>query len=641
VVRIRLEHRPLRRGILGGIAALVVMAVVTGVVLAIALGAALDSMSRDVEHADNLAADASQLRAALLDQETGLRGYQLTGDDAFLQPYRTGLRNEQGALDALILDARSDAVRTAAREAGRASETWRGSWVHPQLAMIASGDLEAVREAAATGDGRQLFDQVRGALGRVDLAVADVRAGAIASLADTELLLDVVIALAVAIYIIGLGFGGYWIVTRVSRPLDTLVQGAEALERGEPVHITARRDDEIGKLAETIDRLHQAVQQRYAAAASLADQSMTLNRLSELISYASDEEAVIRAGRATLQRLIPSRGGEVLLVNPSFDQLRLHSTWGEVNTPDDRPLAIGDPRACPGIRRNAVHLTRSALDAFSLTCEIHPMRTGSLLCIPMISHNEVIGVIHLERADEDGFTDDDVRLSGRVTEQVALAMANLRLMDRMERQAMTDPLTGLANPRSFDPLLERELAISRRDQQPVAVLMMDLDDFKRFNDTHGHPAGDEALRSLARTVRGTLRETDAAARYGGEEFAILLRATSLEGAVLVAEKLRAAIAHTPVEIGPNRFARITASLGVAASDRHGTDRMQLMHLADVALYEAKTERNRVASAPVRPESPATDGADGAASASPADDKPTPIRRRLRGRAGQVGGGDGL
>jgi diguanylate cyclase (GGDEF)-like protein len=216
----------------------------------------------------------------------------------------------------------------------------------------------------------------------------------------------------------------------------------------------------------------------------------------------------------------------------------------------------------------------------------------------MVSLNEILGVIHLERAEEDAFSDEDVKTASRVSEQIALAMANLRLMRRMENQAMTDPLTGLANARFFDPLVERELAAARRDGKPMGMLMLDLDHFKDFNDTHGHPAGDEALRSFARTVRGALRESDSAARYGGEEFAVLLRNTDLARARTVAEKVRAAVELTPVEIGPNRFGRITVSIGVASSDAHGSDRMQLMRMADGALYEAKASgRNAIAAAP--------------------------------------------
>ena len=621
------RSRPIRRGLLGGLAALFVLAIGTGGMLAVVLGSSLDAMSERVRHADELAGHAGDLRASLLDQETGLRGYQLTGDDVFLQPYRLGLRREEGALAALIVGGESDALLLAAREVGTRAVAWRAEWVQDQLRLVEAGDVAAVRDRAASGGGRLLFEQIRGALGRVDLAISDIRDSAFESLAQGRRVTDIVIVGTVAAYGAALILGGLWLVRRVERPLAELVTTAEALERGERVRFVPRREDEIGTLATTLERLQATAQQRYESTAALADRSTVMNRLSELMSYADDEDAVIRAGVAALERLVPSRGGEVLLVNPSFDQLRVHSGWGDVATLGGS-LAVDRPTACPGIRRNTVHVTRSALDAFSLTCAIHPLRSGSLLCVPMVSHNQVIGVIHIERADEDAFDEDAVRTAGRVAESVALSMANLRLMHRMERQAMTDPLTGLANARSFDPLVERELAIARRDGQPAAVIMLDLDHFKQFNDAHGHPAGDEALRAFSRAVRGSLRETDVAARYGGEEFAILLRNTDLEGALVVAEKVRSTIELTPIEIGPNRFARMTASLGVAASDRHGTDRLQLMRLADAALYRAKDGRNRVASGPV------TEG-----DAAEREQAPTSIRARVR-RARAGNGGEG-
>ena len=603
---------------------LAVLAGVVGVVLVTSLNSGVSAMSDTVRAADELATSAGRLRSALLDQETGLRGFQLTGSDAFLQPYRTGLRAERGAVDALLRNGTNGDLLVATQEASRQAYEWRANWAIPLIAMVEAGDLDAARARAATGEGRLMFDQVRGALGRVDLAIADVRADALASIEQRRDGLVTVIVFAVTLYGATLLLGALWALGRVAVPMHRLVSTAEALERGEPVHFSSGRADEIGTLAETLERLRLAERHRYETVNHLAERSTILNRLSELISYANDEAAVVRAGGAALERLVPNRGGEVLLVNPSFDQLRVHAVWGAVETPGDGRLAIDRPTACPGIRRNAVHVTRSALDAFSLTCEIHPLRSGSLVCVPMVALNEMIGVIHLERAEEDAFSEDDVHTASRVAEQVALAMANLRLMRRMETQAMSDPLTGLANPRSFDPLVERELAIARRDGQPAAIIMLDLDHFKQFNDAHGHPAGDEALRAFARTVRGSLRETDVAARYGGEEFAILLRNTDLEGAAVTAEKVRAAIEMTPIEIGPNRFVRITASMGVAASDRHGSDRVQLMRLADAALYEAKHDgRNRVAIAPGAPP-PAR---------AEADVPPTSIRGRLRtGRA---------
>jgi diguanylate cyclase (GGDEF)-like protein len=177
-------------------------------------------------------------------------------------------------------------------------------------------------------------------------------------------------------------------------------------------------------------------------------------------------------------------------------------------------------------------------------------------------------------------------------------MANARLMITMEGQAMTDPLTGLRNTRFFDPYLEQELEAARRDQQPLSVVMVDIDHFKNFNDTHGHPAGDEALRTFARVLGGSIRASDVAARYGGEEFIIALRHATIDEAQVIAEKLRIAVEQMVIELGPGRYARMTASFGVASTGLHIQDQKTLVSLADAALYSAKElGRNRVELAP--------------------------------------------
>jgi diguanylate cyclase (GGDEF)-like protein len=243
------------------------------------------------------------------------------------------------------------------------------------------------------------------------------------------------------------------------------------------------------------------------------------------------------------------------------------------------------------MRRGIPH-TATAGDELTLTCEVHPISSGTLSCLPLMSRGEPIGVIHLERAG--GFDDEAIRTAMRLAEQLALALSNLRLMRKMEAQAMTDPLTGLANARFFDPLLERSLSAAERDHTSVGLLALDLDHFKTFNDRFGHPAGDEALRTFARTLRANLRASDTAARMGGEEFEVALHDTDLAGAATVAEKIRAAVEQSPVEIAPGRFEHVTVSIGVAASATHGSDRLTLMKVADQALYSSKGGgRNRV------------------------------------------------
>jgi diguanylate cyclase (GGDEF)-like protein len=251
------------------------------------------------------------------------------------------------------------------------------------------------------------------------------------------------------------------------------------------------------------------------------------------------------------------------------------------------------PSRCPALRRGSVYLSEDLGDPLAVTCPAHPIEKGSVLCIPLLALGQTIGVLHLAR-EAGGFDMDDQAQAGRLAEQVALALANARLLRTMEGLAMADPLTGLSNMRFFDPLLERELTVSAREGALVGLIMLDVDHFKPFNDRHGHPAGDAALRAFGALLRSTIRDADTVARYGGEEFVVLLHGTDLAAAAAVAEKLRAAVEGLVIEFGPGRFGSVTASFGVASTDAHGYDRTNLVAAADRALYEAKERgRNRV------------------------------------------------
>jgi diguanylate cyclase (GGDEF)-like protein len=186
--------------------------------------------------------------------------------------------------------------------------------------------------------------------------------------------------------------------------------------------------------------------------------------------------------------------------------------------------------------------------------------------------------------------DSELLLLRTVADQVAVAVNHARLYERQQQLALTDSLTGCMNRRSFEMQLERDLRLATRMRQPVSLIMLDIDHFKRVNDSFGHDAGDAALRFLADVLRDELRGVDTAARYGGEEFAVILPQANLEGALIVAERLRARIETTEIpEIG-----HITASLGIATFPLHANSRAQLVSTADQALYEAKHEgRNRI------------------------------------------------
>ena len=169
------------------------------------------------------------------------------------------------------------------------------------------------------------------------------------------------------------------------------------------------------------------------------------------------------------------------------------------------------------------------------------------------------------------------------------------LEEKLASMALSDSLTGLANRRAFDQALQREWERTQREGSEISLLLLDIDHFKRFNDTYGHQAGDDCLSAIAAAVKKCVRSTDIAARYGGEEIAVILRPTSAADALLVAEKLRAEIEALRL---PQGNGWVTASIGVAtALARHGgTMRMpeSLLLAADNALYQAKREgRNRI------------------------------------------------
>jgi diguanylate cyclase (GGDEF)-like protein len=255
---------------------------------------------------------------------------------------------------------------------------------------------------------------------------------------------------------------------------------------------------------------------------------------------------------------------------------------------------VDRPNLCPGIRRAAAYVATDVTDPMVLSCPAHPAASGSVLCLPLLATGQTIGVVHLERAEAHAFDAESQRIGIRVAEQAALALANARLLQTMESLAMTDPLTRLRNNRFFDPLLERQLALADRDHRPLSLLMIDLDHFKKFNDTYGHPAGDEALMAFAATITGAVRESDTVARYGGEEFVVCLPNTDLDAAIAVAESLRSAVEQLIIEISPGRYARVTATIGVASTMASGHNRMVLMRAVDQALYRGKQAgRNRV------------------------------------------------
>lgn len=226
-------------------------------------------------------------------------------------------------------------------------------------------------------------------------------------------------------------------------------------------------------------------------------------------------------------------------------------------------------------------------------CPVYPATSGTLACVPLNS-GESVGTVHLYWGRRNAFPLELRANVARVAEHAALAIGNRRLLAALHGQANTDPRTGLANSRAFDLAVEEALS-SRTNDESLAVLMVDIDHFKAFNDRHGHPAGDEALRAFARILAACMREGDVAARYGGEEFAVLLDGVDATAAVAIGERVRGQIESTIISLAPGLTDRITVSVGVSVAPEQGVERVGLLRIADEVLYQAKSAgRNRVA-----------------------------------------------
>ncbi len=291
-----------------------------------------------------------------------------------------------------------------------------------------------------------------------------------------------------------------------------------------------------------------------------------------------------------LGQFFPTNVGALYLHDSARKIVEIATTWGNVN--DQYLDTIFPSEDCWALRRGQIHHIMSEKDG--LRCK-HAQHTQSYVCIPMTAQGETIGVLHLRELDPNMILDETgLRLAITVSDQLSLALANLRLRDELRQQAIRDPLTKLFNRRYMEETLMREVSRAERNSQPVSIIMLDIDHFKDFNDLYGHEAGDLVLQTLAKFLGTRVRGSDVACRYGGEEFLLILPTANLGLARTRAEQIREGIQSIQVKYGGQTLGPITLSLGVAVFPDHGVTGEAILQLADAALYRAKQSgRNRV------------------------------------------------
>lgn len=314
-----------------------------------------------------------------------------------------------------------------------------------------------------------------------------------------------------------------------------------------------------------------------------------LNEMGRALQACQSSEEAYRIIADLSNQLFPQTTGALYLFNTAHTLVRVVASWGELPTAQEKFA----PDDCLALRRGLTHaLTEDQAGEHCLHLG-EPLPPASL-CLSIQVQSEILGVLHLESQDVENLNEAKRQLAYTVAEQTGMALSNLNLRAALREQSIRDPLTGLYNRRYMEEVLKQQLSRATRQLHPLGIIMIDIDHFKRFNDTYGHATGDALLRKLGLLLQRRIRGEDIACRYGGEEFVLILPDASLEAAQQRAEELRHEAGQLRSQDGNQSPEAITLSLGVAIYPEHGRTMENVLRAADAALYRAKQAgRDRV------------------------------------------------
>ncbi|MBA3261547.1 MAG: diguanylate cyclase [Thermoleophilaceae bacterium] len=387
----------------------------------------------------------------------------------------------------------------------------------------------------------------------------------------------------------------------LTQQIDTFLVAARRLARGDfrqPVPVEGH--DEFAQLGREFNSMSgQLASKIEEVQRQRGELTEAIRRVGDALAMGLDRDGVVALAVRTAVDACEAEAGRA---QPVDEDAFRESVWGtddedlhEAMKAAERRAAgvrvVGPKRAQPNGDLEPPRPRRVATPA--------SLGAAHALSVPMLGLTgspdaEYLGVLSIARRRRS-FSREEEELLQYLAGQAVVSIENATLHETVERQAVTDELTGLANLRAFHTILEREIERSRRFSTPLALVMLDLDHFKQVNDEYGHQQGDEVLSLVADVLRDFSRDIDAPARYGGEELAVILPQTDSEGAEQLAERIREAVERLEVPVVDGKGSlRLQASFGVAALPESAVTREGLIAAADAALYRAKRAgRNRV------------------------------------------------
>lgn len=356
--------------------------------------------------------------------------------------------------------------------------------------------------------------------------------------------------------------------------------------------------DDLEASSAEIQRLYTDLEQRAKDLEDRHRQMAVLGSMSDLLQSCHTIDESYQIIENAMKQLFPANSGGFYLFKESGNVLENASTWGD-QAPKELVFA---PQDCWAMRRGQLHLVIGS--RLEPRCRHVSEQKWPYLCAPMMAQGQALGILYLtldpELAADETRLQTQRRIVAAAADRIGLAFANLKLRETLRSLSVRDPLTGLFNRRFMEEALELELKRMERCLASLCVAMLDVDHFKKFNDTFGHDAGDALLRELAIHFQQSVRISDVVCRFGGEEFVLILPGAPLETALERMAQLRTNVSQIALSYAGQLLGKVTVSIGVACYPDHGATADALIAAADAALYQAKTQGRdciRVATCP--------------------------------------------
>lgn len=506
-----------------------------------------------VEHTYTVISTLQEVLGCLSDVQGAVRGYIITGKEEYLAPYYVATPRLKDKLEQLQTLVDDNPEQTERRISLQTHVSQRVGIAEGAIATFDKQGQKAAMDAINEGSGKREMDEIRAIVsGMIDAEqrLLDIRKASVEDFSRLTIYtgaLGAIICLAILAAV-------FFLIRREflfrSRTEASLLDAVDQMERHN-------------------------------------EETKLVSQMGDYLRGCREREEVYRVISDSMPSLFPQSFGSVSVFNNSRNILLPAITWGKM--PNGVALEFG-AEDCWALRQGRGHLATGRNSAPVCPHLEQVSRDHVSFCLPLQAQGETIGQIYFGAlaAEAAHVSKHEMGTMRRITEQISLALANLNLQQALREQSIKDPLTKLYNRRYLEETLARECSRAQRSGKPLSVLLMDIDHFKKVNDTYGHDAGDAVLVAFAKMLQQNIRKEDIACRLGGEEFVLVLPDASLEQAVVRAEKICEATRSLIIKFQRDVL-NVTVSVGACDYPENGQTPEELIQRADICLYKAKSD----------------------------------------------------